>query len=178
MTQQIDSTEESVSKNTLDTVSDKTFAQRIQVLIATFGSITRIAKICGFSEGVVRSWRDGRSDPSRQRCLALARGLGISLVWLMSGDGNMLMDDARTRPTPIGETATGTLDAKRLSRAMRVLDSTLEGGDNELPIESRAELLGEFYAVLNDSDPATRAEGVSKIHRHLAEFIRKTRSTS
>ena len=67
-----------------------TFAERIKLLIQRVGSATEIARMCGFSEGVVRSWRDGNTDPSRARCVTLARTLGISLVWLVAGEGAIM----------------------------------------------------------------------------------------
>ena len=69
-----------------------TFADRIRLLIQRVGSATEIARMCGFSEGVVRSWRDGNTDPSRARCVTLARTLGISLVWLVAGEGAIQVD--------------------------------------------------------------------------------------
>src|SRR5699024_10208066 len=134
-----------------------------------YGGVSRIARICGFSEGVVRSWRDGRSDPSRMRCLALARGLDISLLWLMTGDGPMLADPDKHKP---GATAV-VVDAHRLSAAMQVLQSTLESTGNYLPVESRAKLLSEYYAALSEPDPLARAEGIGATHQHLLERIRQ-----
>lgn len=149
---------------------DDGFRDRILALIKQYGGVTHVARACGFSEGVVRSWRDGRSDPSRARCVALARGLGISLMWLMAGSGSMIEEtDKRKR----GETA-HQMDAHRLSQAIRILQSTLDSTGNSLPVESRAELLSEYYAVLDNPDPVTRAEGVGEIHQHLLERIRQT----
>lgn len=143
------------------------FTTRIRELTKKYGGVSHIARTCGFSEGVVRSWRDGRSDPSRMRCMALAQGLGISLLWLMTGIGPMLDD-----PDKHGETIS-MVDAHRLSAAMRLLQSTLECTGNHLPVESRAELLSEYYAALSDPDPLARAEGIGATHQHLLECIRQ-----
>src|SRR5690606_19011522 len=77
---------------TLPQATGGTFADRIRLLIQRVGSATEIARMCGFSEGVVRSWRDGNTDPSRARCVTLARTLGISLVWLVAGEGSIQID--------------------------------------------------------------------------------------
>jgi len=148
---------------------DEGFTARIRLLIKKYGGVSRIARICGFSEGVVRSWRDGRSDPSRMRCLALARGLDISLLWLMTGNGPMLDDSDKHEH---GEAAF-VVDAHRLSAAMQVLQSTLESTGNYLPVESRAKLLSEYYAALSEPDPLARAEGIGATHQHLLERIRQ-----
>ncbi|HET7268334.1 MAG TPA: helix-turn-helix transcriptional regulator [Oleiagrimonas sp.] len=148
---------------------DEGFMARIRVLIKTYGGVSHIAQVCGFSEGVVRSWRDGRSDPSRTRCLALAHGLNVSLLWLMTGNGPMLDEPDRHRH---GET-TFVMDVHRLSAAMQVLQATLESTGNYLPMESHAQLLSEYYVALSDPDPLRRAEGVGAIHQHLLECIRQ-----
>lgn len=148
--------------------TDTGFTARIGVLVKKYGGVSRIARTCGFSEGVIRSWRDGRSDPSRARCVSLARGLGISLLWLMTGRGPMLED---TGELPHGTNL--TVDAHRLSDAMRVLQSTLKSTGNTLSVEDRAQLLSEYYDALSDSDPVARVEGIGAIHQHLMERIRQ-----
>lgn len=150
-------------------IIDEGFTARIGELIKKYGSVSHIAQMCGFSEGVVRSWRDGRSDPSRMRCMALANGLGVSLLWLMTGSGPMIDEPEKRKRNE----ATHAVDAHRLSYAMRVLQSTLESTGNHLSVESRAELLSEYYDALSDPDPVTRAEGIGAIHQHLLERIRQ-----
>ena len=41
-----------------------------------------LAALLHQSEGVVRSWRDGNTDPSRARCVTLARTLSMRTGWL------------------------------------------------------------------------------------------------
>src|SRR3546814_11080149 len=98
--------------------------------------------MCGFSEGVVRSWRDGNTDPSRARCVTLAKTLGISLIWLVAGEGTLQIDPTQAGAeqynsekvapprsySPAGlehSRAVNTLafDAQRLDPAVRVLPS-------------------------------------------------------
>lgn len=148
--------------------SDDGFAARIHVLIQTYGGVSRIAQLCGFSEGVVRSWRDGRSDPSRARCIALAKGLGVSLVWLMAGDGSMIESSRKHHQ---GKTL--AVDSQRLTNAMRVLQSTLDSTGNHLSVESRAELLSGYYVALGNPDPVARAEGFGEVHQLLMEHVRQ-----
>ncbi len=69
------------------------FQGRMKMLIEALGSAAEVARRCGFSEAVVRSWRDGKSDPSRERCIALSRGTGASLLWLVMGAEPMWAKD-------------------------------------------------------------------------------------
>jgi hypothetical protein len=107
--------------------------------------------------------------------------LGISLLWLVAGDGAMRNDARMEAESSGGETAAfvdSTVDTRRLSRAIRVLQSTLEGTGNQLPVESRADLLGEYYTVLGNPDPVARAEGITEIHKHLVDRIKQTKTSA
>lgn len=161
--------------------SSSNFSDRIKLLIRDCGSITHIAKTCGFSEGVVRSWRDGRSDPSRQRCLTLARTLGVSLVWLIAGEGGM-REPSRTASEPVGAVSTMVLDdnhahdgmdPQRLTAAMRTLQSALDlaGADGHV-LTDHADLLAEYYDLMGQTDPLVRAEKVAALHGRLARRVR------
>jgi hypothetical protein len=108
-------------------------AMRIRLLIAREGGASMLARRCGCSEGTVRSWRDGHSDPSRARCVTLARALNISLQWLVTGEGpmhpesNERHDDASAESAPPLATtampAASVIDAQRLAATLKLLQS-------------------------------------------------------
>jgi hypothetical protein len=175
-----------------------TFADRIKVLIQRVGSVTEIARMCGFSEGVVRSWRDGNTDPSRARCVTLAKTLGISLVWLVAGEGS-IQADAIASGEELGSseaslsqrqrsklrTAADTLqtsgvamDPMRLNTALRILQSELDLAESHLSLADNADLLADLYEILgpggNDVDAA---EMVAFNHR-LADRLKRDRRTA
>jgi transcriptional regulator with XRE-family HTH domain len=175
-----------------------TFSDRIKLLIQRVGSATEIARMCGFSEGVVRSWRDGNTDPSRARCVTLARTLGISLVWLVAGEGAIQTDTTaptreeqytsevvsapRTRLRPNGPaftamSAQGTgLDMHRLNTAMQVLQSELELSDNRLTLADNTDLLTELYEILGPGGTQVDTTAMMSFNRRLAERVRQTRT--
>ncbi|HET6807164.1 MAG TPA: helix-turn-helix transcriptional regulator [Frateuria sp.] len=173
-----------------------TFADRIKLLIQRVGSATEIARMCGFSEGVVRSWRDGNTDPSRARCVTLARTLGISLVWLVAGEGAILPDvdqpgaDEQTttettqRPRARLDGAAGQalgthgspVDTQRLHAAMRILQSELELAGQALPLTDNTDLLASLYEALGPGGARVDTDAMLAFNRQLAERIRRTRA--
>lgn len=176
-----------------------TFADRIKLLIQRVGSATEIARMCGFSEGVVRSWRDGHTDPSRARCVTLARTLGISLVWLVAGEGALQVDPStsgtddsqyssetvsphRTRGGRIGHTQrlTASIDASvdphRLNTAMQILQSELELANSPLTLAENTDMLTNLYAILGNDGSSVDATAMLKFNRQLAERIRQSKS--
>jgi transcriptional regulator with XRE-family HTH domain len=171
--------------------SSSTFADRIKVLIQRVGSVTEIARMCGFSEGVVRSWRDGNTDPSRARCVTLAKTLGISLVWLVAGEGQIQTADAMAsgEDLPNAEasanrhrsklrTAADTLhasglamDPSRLNTALRILQSELDLAESRLTLADNADMLADLYEILgpggNDVDAAAMVSFNQRLHERV-----------
>src|SRR5690348_7575331 len=172
-------------------VSGGTFADRIRLLIQRVGSATEIARMCGFSEGVVRSWRDGNTDPSRARCVTLARTLGISLVWLVAGEGAILADvdqsgfdeqttsDTTQRPRTRMDGATGHvleiqgagMDTQRLNAAMRILQSELELTGQRLSLADHSDLLAKLYEAVGPGGMRVDTDAMLSFNRQLAERI-------
>jgi transcriptional regulator with XRE-family HTH domain len=179
-----------------------TFSDRIRLLIQRVGSATEIARMCGFSEGVVRSWRDGNTDPSRARCVTLARTLGISLVWLVAGEGGIQVDPVASlqedqhssevvrsprlrakldtiklgsvAQLPLAAHANG-LDPQRLNTAMQMLQSELELTDSSLTLAENTDLLTELYEILGPGGVHVDSSAMMAFNRQLAERVRNSR---
>lgn len=167
------------------------FADRIRFLIQRVGSATEIARMCGFSEGVVRSWRDGNTDPSRARCVTLARTLGISLVWLVAGEGAIAADvdqpsgdeQYSTETThrlrlhgmsaQILDSHSNGMDTQRLHAAMRILQSELDLAGNPFTLAENTDLLASLYEALGPGGTRVDTDAMLVFNRKLAERIRR-----
>ncbi|HEV2622511.1 MAG TPA: transcriptional regulator [Frateuria sp.] len=170
------------------------FADRIRFLIQRVGSATEIARMCGFSEGVVRSWRDGNTDPSRARCVTLARTLGISLVWLVAGEGAIAADvdqpageeqystetvhRLRLRPhgsAEVFDSNNNGMDTQRLHAAMRILQSELDLAGNPFTLAENTDLLASLYEALGPGGTRVDTDAMLVFNRKLAERIHRAR---
>ena len=189
----------SISKST-HSVPGGNFSDRIKLLIQRVGSATEIARMCGFSEGVVRSWRDGNTDPSRARCVTLARTLGISLVWLVAGEGAVQIDPttntrddqysseivspsrprARLNSTPHRSppASEAGVDAQRLNTAMQILQSEFALADSPLNLGKHTDLLAELYEMLGPGGTVVNASAMLTFNHRLNERIRRERVTA
>lgn len=161
---------------------------RMQQLIELQGGTVVIAERCGFSEGAVRSWRDGRSDMSRERCVIMARALGISLLWLVAGEGPMSAEaKIPTLPDAISGTPSGPaprasdpphtpmLDSRLLAAALRLLQSYIGLVGGSLDPNSRADRVAELYDILGHAGGSTHVGRLIDFHHTLGEQLRRDR---
>jgi transcriptional regulator with XRE-family HTH domain len=87
-----------------DTDSDG-FPGRLREALQSYGSTSAIAKEIGRSEGAVRKWLRGQSEPSVSDLRAICYTTGVSVEWLVMGRGNKqgATGVGRNPPAPYGE---------------------------------------------------------------------------
>jgi hypothetical protein len=175
-------------------VPASSFASRVRAVIKISGSVSEIARRCGFSEGVVRSWRDGNTDPSRGRCVTMAKTLGLSLVWLAAGEGPMMLDGSGDDPATRTETSESVrgregrnethvqpgaaLDPSRLAAAMKLLQSDIEMTGSRFSPVRHSDLVAEMYAILARSNEADYADRMVAFRRTLMSRIQDDKSAA
>jgi hypothetical protein len=174
-------------------VPASSFASRVRAVIKMSGSVSEIARRCGFSEGVVRSWRDGNTDPSRGRCVTMAKTLGLSLVWLAAGEGPMMLDgtsedgsiraetseSTRSRDgREVTATTSGVLDPSRLAAAMKLLQSDIEMTGSRFSPVRHADLVAEMYSILSRSGEADYADRMVAFRRTVMSRLNDDKSVA
>lgn len=72
----------------------QTFPERMNVLIDRVGGPIALARKAGLSRRVIDKYRTGESEPSRSRLVALAEAGDVSVAWLATGEGSMILGEA------------------------------------------------------------------------------------
>lgn len=67
----------------------KGFPKRMAAVIGREKSVNSFAQRAGVTEGTVRNYLKGMTKPSRLNLEAIARTAGVSIAWLISGEGEM-----------------------------------------------------------------------------------------
>lgn len=81
----VNSLDEKASAFTVHEQNRKRFAERFDQVVSRYKSASEVARLVGVSESVVRKWRTGVSEPTRENIERIVRELGVSLEWLVMG---------------------------------------------------------------------------------------------
>jgi transcriptional regulator with XRE-family HTH domain len=65
------------------------FSARLERVIKAYGSVTAMAVRIGRSEGTLRKWLSGKSEPTASDLRAICEVAGFSIEWLVSGRGSI-----------------------------------------------------------------------------------------
>lgn len=147
------------------------FVARMKVLVDHFGSMAKVAQKGGFAESTVKKWVDGISDPSRARCVQLARGTGVSLLWLAAGEGGMWPTEGAETAQP-RQSHPVRLDQDMLADAIGAVGAALDALDADLSAQATARVVAVVYARLADArEQRSAADLVAFTLRSIREEI-------
>src|SRR5258708_19474222 len=83
------------------------FAARLREVIDAYGSASGLAKTIERSEGAVRKWLRGESEPNVTDLRSVCEQTGTSIEWLVSGNGRrgaLPPGDSHPAPPPYPNT--------------------------------------------------------------------------
>lgn len=69
------------------------FSSRLKIVLAEFKSTYAFAKKAGVSQGGMQKWITGKSEPGRDKLIALSEAAKVRLEWLATGQGPMRDDE-------------------------------------------------------------------------------------
>lgn len=130
------------------------FSMRLRQVIDTYGSANSIAKVIERSEGAVRKWLRGESEPNVTDLRTLCEQTHTSIEWLVTGRGRR---DAvpvalqESPPPPYENAAAGPLDYGLLEGIMDALDAEIRKGGLELSSTKRSMLVVTLYELCQET---------------------------
>lgn len=113
-------------------------AGRICALTDAIGSTTALARAADVSEGLVRKWRKGTSEPKISDLRRAAQEVGVSACWLMLGEGEPMAGGRPQMPVIASYKGRGDGDlAGASSRVTEMLE--VDGRCGYGPVKARYE---------------------------------------
>ena len=147
------------------------FAARLRQILKAHGSASGLAKAIARSEGAVRKWLRGESEPNVTDLRTLCEVTQTRIEWLVTGEGPRQIQpesDAgsavRETQAPYRHSAHGTLDLPLLEAVVAAADEQLRAAGLELSPAKRSALIAAAYDLARGRN-AVDADAVARLVR-------------
>ena len=142
------------------------FAVRLRQVIDAYGSANSIAKAIERSEGAVRKWLRGESEPNVTDLRTLCEQTHTSIEWLVTGRGRReAIPSLQETPPPSYENPPNKpLNYALLEAIMDAIDVAMRKDGIELPSPKRSMLVVTLYDLCQESQTVDM-EAVARLVR-------------
>jgi hypothetical protein len=141
------------------------FAARLREVIDAYGSASGLAKTIERSEGAVRKWLRGESEPNVTDLRALCEQTGTSIEWLVTGKGMREAQAEAVReaaPPPYQNAPREQLNVQLLEGILLAVQEELRNAQLELPLLKQAMLVVTLYDLCHERKEVDR-EAVGRL---------------
>jgi transcriptional regulator with XRE-family HTH domain len=140
------------AENDANAADQDGFAARLRQVVDAYGSTSALARQLGRSEGALRKWVQGKSEPNVTDLRQICELTGTNVEWLVTGRGT------RLGPTQVRSTAPAMSAAMRVPFDYQLHDEISTAVDEELrslglaiPTLKRSSMVGMLYDRFQDS---------------------------
>jgi hypothetical protein len=141
------------------------FASRLREVVQAYGSASALAKTIERSEGAVRKWLRGESEPNVTDLRTLCDETRTSIEWLVTGRGPRAAPLAVAEPpAPYESTGRKPLDHTMLEAIIKALDDELRNAGLTLPATKRSMLVVTLYDLCHERGEVDK-EAVARLVR-------------
>lgn len=145
------------------------FAARLRQVLKGHGSASSLAKAIARSEGAVRKWLRGESEPNVTDLRTVSEVTQTRIEWLVSGAGPRNLqpepDSAvREAPPPYRQPPHAALDLPLLEAVIAAADEQLRAAGLDLPPAKRSALIAAAYDLARGRG-VLDAEAVARLVR-------------
>jgi len=141
------------------------FATRLREVIDAYGSASGLAKAIDRSEGAVRKWLRGESEPNVTDLRCVCEQTGTSIEWLVTGNGLREAQPQGIRePTspPYQNTTHEQLNTQLLEGILLAVQEELRNAGLELPLLKQSMLVVTLYDLSHERKEVDR-EAVARL---------------
>jgi transcriptional regulator with XRE-family HTH domain len=141
------------------------FAARLRQVIEAYGSASGLAKAIERSEGAVRKWLRGESEPNVTDLRSVCEVTGTSIEWLVAAQGQReaIAVGVREQPSPpYQNNAAPRLDQALHDEIMVAVSEELARAGLALPPIKQSVLVGHLYELCYERKEVDR-EAVARL---------------
>jgi len=141
------------------------FAARLREVIDAYGSASGLAKAIDRSEGAVRKWLRGESEPNVTDLRCVCEQTATSIEWLVTGNGLREAQSLTVRepPAPAYQDAPREqINTQLLEGILQAVQEELRGAGLELPLLKQSMLVVTLYDLSHERKEVDR-EAVARL---------------
>ena len=141
------------------------FATRLREVIDAYGSASGLAKAIDRSEGAVRKWLRGESEPNVTDLRSVCEQTGTSIEWLVTGNGLRDTQPLGVRdppPPPYQSTPHEPLNTQLLEGILLAVQEELRSAGLDLPLLKQSMLVVTLYDLSYERKEVDR-EAVARL---------------
>jgi hypothetical protein len=140
------------------------FATRLREVIDAYGSASGLAKAIERSEGAVRKWLRGESEPNVTDLRCVCEQTGTSIEWLVTGHGQrqVLAAGIRDAAQPYQGTPHQQVNSQLLEGILLAVQEELRAAGLELPLLKQSMLVTTLYDLCHERKEVDR-EAVTRL---------------
>jgi hypothetical protein len=141
------------------------FAARLREVIDAYGSASGLAKAIDRSEGAVRKWLRGESEPNVTDLRSVCEQTGTSIEWLVTGNGVRDTQSLGVRdppPPPYQSTPHDPLNTGLLEGILLAVQEELRNAGLDLPLLKQSMLVVTLYDLSYERKEVDR-EAVARL---------------
>ena len=143
------------------------FAARLREVIDAYGSASGLAKTIERSEGAVRKWLRGESEPNVTDLRSVCQQTGTSIEWLVTGNGRRGAQPAGVRdapPPPYQNTTREQVNTQLLEAILLAVQEELRHTGLDVPLLKQSMLVVTLYDLSHERKEVDR-EAVARLVR-------------
>ena len=143
------------------------FAERLRQVLKEQGTASALAKAIARSEGAVRKWMRGESEPNVTDLRAISQVTRASIGWLVTGESAAEADGGSTvreATPPYRHSPHGTVDLPLLEAVIAAADEQMRATGIDLSPAKRSALIAAAYDLARGRN-AVDTEAVARLVR-------------
>ena len=147
------------------------FAARLRQILKGHGTASALAKAIERSEGAVRKWLRGESEPNVTDLRAICQETQTRIHWLVTGEGPRQLHPesetgaaVRENPPPYRHAPQPALDLPLLEAVIAAVDAQLRASGLDLSPPKRSALIAAAYDLARGRN-AVDADAVARLVR-------------
>jgi hypothetical protein len=141
------------------------FAARLREVIDAYGSASGLAKAIERSEGAVRKWLRGESEPNVTDLRSVCDQTGTRIEWLVTGSGQREAHPTGVRdtsPPPYQNPPHDPLNTRLLEGILLAVQEELGSAGLNLPLSKQSMLVVTLYDLCHERKEVDR-EAVARL---------------